>query len=220
MKVWDLPTRLFHWLLLAVLVTSYVSVQLADGPNSRFWMSLHLASGEAALALLLFRLIWGVLGSETARFANFLRSPTAALHHLATLRQREPDDQIGHNAAGGWMVIVLLLLLAVQVVTGLFSNDDGSTQGPLAAFVSQNTSDTLSRIHDFNINLLIAAAVLHVLAIIAYARLKGHRLLPPMITGKKRLPAATRAPRLAHPLLAWVIAGLAAAVAFAVSRLG
>jgi len=220
MKVWDLPTRLFHWLLLVVLVTSYVSVHLADGPHSRFWMNLHLASGETALGLLLFRLIWGVLGSETARFASFLRSPKLALHHLATLRQKEPDNQVGHNAAGGWMVVVMLLLIAVQVGTGLFSNDDGSTEGPLAGLVSKATSDLLSRIHDFNINLLIAAVALHVLAIIVYARLKGHRLLPPMITGKKRLPAATRAPRLAHPLLAWLAAALAAGVAFAVSRLG
>ena len=218
-KVWDLPTRLFHWVLVACFVVSYVSVSLADGRQTRLLMAIHFISGETALGLLVFRLIWGFLGSETARFASFLRSPAAALRHLAHLRAREPDDQIGHNAAGGWMVIVLLLLLCVQVGSGLFSNDDGTTEGPLAHFVSKNHSDLLSTIHSFNFNLLMAAVVLHLLAIAAYAVLKGHRLAPPMITGKKRLPAASRAPRMAHPLLAWLATAVAAAVAVIVAQM-
>lgn len=218
-KVWDLPTRLFHWVLVASFVVSYVSVTLADGPQIRLYMTIHFVSGEIVLGLLVFRLIWGILGSETARFASFLRSPAEALRHLAHLRVKEPDDQIGHNAAGGWMVVILLLLLCVQVGSGLFSNDDGTTEGPLAHFVSKDRSDLLSTIHSFTFNLLIAAVALHLAAIAAYAVLKGHRLAPPMITGKKRLPAAIRAPRMAHPLLAWLAAAAAAAAAVIVAQM-
>jgi cytochrome b len=219
-KVWDLPTRLFHWAMVACLAVSYVSVTLADGPHAATYMEVHIVSGEILLGLVVFRLIWGFLGSETARFAGFLRSPAAALRHLADMRVKEPDDQVGHNAAGGWMVIALLLLLALQIGSGLFSNNDSLTEGPLAQFVSKDNSDLLSTLHGFNFNLLVAALAVHLGAIALYAVLKGHRLTPPMITGKKRLPAATRAPRMAHPLLACLAAAAAAALALVVARLG
>ena len=103
-------------------------------------MELHFWSGYAIIALLLFRLVWGFVGSETARFSRFLRSPRAALHHLSRLHRREPDTEIGHNAAGGWMVLVLLGLVAVQVATGLFANDDIATEGPLYNHVSKERS--------------------------------------------------------------------------------
>ena len=212
MKVWDLATRLFHWLLLATFLTSYLSVTFADGPNAAPLMQIHLWSGEFALFLLVFRLIWGVVGSETSRFAQFLRSPMQALAHLRGLFVKSPDDQIGHNAAGGWMVVILLLLLTIQVGTGLFSNDDGTTQGPLAHFVGKPVSDQISDLHSFNFNLLMAAVLVHVVVIGLYARLKGQNLLAPMISGKKRLPAATRAPRLANPLLAVVVAAVSAGI--------
>ena len=219
-KVWDLPTRLFHWVLVACFVVSYVSVSLADGPSATVYMQVHFVSGEVVLGLLIFRLIWGILGSETARFASFLRSPAEALRHLSHLRVKEPDDQIGHNAAGGWMVVIVLILLFVQVGTGLFSNNDSLSEGPLAHFVAKDRSDLLSDIHSFSFNLLMAVVLLHVVAIVAYAVLKGHRLVPPMITGKKRLPAASRAPRMALPLLAWLVAAISVAVAVVVARLG
>ena len=198
MPVWDLPTRLFHWILPVLLIVSYVSVQ-------ENYMRVHLASGITVLALLVFRVIWGLVGSETARFSHFLHSPFAALRHLLHLARREPDTQIGHNAAGGWMVLVMLLILFAQVGTGLFANDDGATEGPLAKFVRKDTSDWLSKLHGINFDILLGAIVLHLLAIAAYAILKRHNLVRPMISGKKRLPAATPAPRMASPLLAAVL---------------
>ncbi len=219
LQVWDIATRLFHWLLVLVMFVSYFSVTFADGAYAGPLMKLHMISGESALGLLLFRLIWGVIGSDTARFGNFLHSPKAALHHLRSFRQRAPDLQVGHNAAGGWMVVIMLVLLASQIGSGLFSNDDGSSEGPLAHMVSKGTSDTLSLVHSLNFNLLLAAVVVHVLVIALYARIKGQNLVLPMLTGKKRLPAATPAPHIAHPLLAVLSVLIAAGLTWMITRL-
>jgi cytochrome b len=193
MPVWDIPTRLFHWLLPILVITSYVSVKTDR-------MEIHLLSGYAMAALLLFRLLWGLFGSDSARFARFLKSPFAALHHIGGLFRREPDSEPGHNAAGGWMVMLLLALLLVQVGTGLCANDDIVTEGPLAKYVGKALSDRLSGIHDFNFNLLAAAAALHIAVVCVYAIFKRQNLVRPMITGRKRLPGAIRAPRMVHPL--------------------
>ena len=129
-------------------------------------MELHFLSGYSIIALLLFRLAWGFVGSETARFSHFLKSPLAALRHLAHLHRREPDTAIGHNAAGGWMVLVMLALLAVQVATGLCANDDGDTEGPLFNYVGKDRSDWLSHIHAVNFTLIQIAVLLHIVAIL------------------------------------------------------
>lgn len=219
MRVWDGATRLFHWTIVLVVVLSYVSITLADGPNAGLWMKIHVISGETMLGLLLFRIIWGVIGSDTSRFSRFLRSPLAALRHLAHFGRREPNTVVGHNEAGGWMVVVLLLLLAAQVVTGLFANDDGATEGPLMKFVSKDLSDQLSGLHGLNFNILIGAIALHVVAVFAYLAIKRQNLIRPMITGKKRLPATTQAPRMASPWLAAITLIIAAGVTVLISRL-
>jgi cytochrome b len=127
------------------------------------------------------------------------------------LHRPEQDTQIGHNAAGGWMVLVMLVLLAVQVATGLCANDDISAQGPLADYVGKDWSDWLTHIHAVNFELIELAIGLHIIAIAAYAALKRQDLLRPMITGRKRLPATTPPPKLASPLLAIALFGMAAA---------
>jgi cytochrome b len=195
MRIWDLPTRLFHWVLVVLIFAAWLSAE-------RGWMQVHVVCGLTMLTLLLYRLIWGMIGSDTARFSHFLKGPSAALGHLRYLLRREPDIEVGHNAAGGWMVIVMLALLCVQVGTGLCSNDDVLVEGPLAKFAGKDRSDWLTHIHHVNFTLIEIAIALHVLSIITYRVLKGQNLLLPMITGKKRLPGATRAPRLMHPILA------------------
>lgn len=201
-KVWDLPVRLFHWaivlLILAAWVTQYVNR-----------MDIHIWIGEWILTLLLFRLVWGFIGSDTARFVRFARSPAAALRHLRHIRRREPDTEIGHNAAGGWMVLVMLALIGVQTGTGLFSNDDGDTEGPLMHLVGKERSDWLSHIHYLNFNAIEAVIVLHLLAILAYAVLKRQNLVGPMLTGKKSMPADAVAPRLVNPVWALVVLAVA-----------
>ncbi len=205
MRVWDAPTRLFHWAIVFLLGLSWLT-------ESRGWMELHFLSGYSVIALLLFRVAWGFVGSETARFSQFVRSPVAALRHLAHLRRREPDTEIGHNAAGGWMVLMMLALLAVQAATGLCANDDGDTEGPLFAYVGKDWSDWLSHIHAVNFKLIKVAVVAHIAAILAYAVLKRHDLVRPMITGRKHLPDAMTPPALVSPLRAIVLLAVAAGI--------
>jgi len=203
MRVWDAPIRLFHWAIVLLVAASYVSAKTGA-------IRLHFITGYAIMALLLFRVVWGFVGSDTARFRNFLTSPVKAFAHLAQFGRREVDNQVGHNAAGGWMVLLMLLLLAVQVGLGLFSSDDIASEGPLAKYVSDDASELATHYHSLNFNLILGVIGLHVLAIIAYAVVKRHDLVRPMITGKKRMPAAMRPPRMASPLLALLVLACAA----------
>jgi cytochrome b len=207
MPIWDLPTRVFHWTLVVVLFTSWLSARMD-------WMRLPVFCGCTVLTLLLFRSVWGFIGSDTARFSRFLKTPFAAVRHLLHLARREPDTEVGHNAAGGWMVIVMLAILVVQVATGLCANDDVLTEGPLARIVGKDRSDWLTHIHSVNFTLIEIVVAAHVLAIVTYRLLKGHNLLWPMITGKKRLPGATPAPRMMHPIVGLAVLGLAALAVF------
>lgn len=209
MRVWDAPTRLFHWTLMVGVVTCYVSVKL----NA---MTLHMISGETVLALLLFRLVWGVIGSDTARFAHFIRNPLHGLTHLASFTRKGPDTQVGHNEAGGWMVVAMLALLLTQAATGLFANDaDSFIAGPLAKLISEDAGLSALHLHDLNFNFVKIVVLLHIAAIIAYAVVRKHNLVPPMITGKKRLPAATRAPRMVSPVLGGVVFAVCGALVWA-----
>ncbi len=211
-RVWDVPTRLFHWAIVILVGFSWLCAE-------RSWMDWHVLSGYTIFALLLFRVAWGFVGSDTARFTRFLASPLAAVRHLMHLTRREPDHEVGHNAAGGWMVLVMLLLLAVQVGTGLFSNDDILTQGPLADRVDKSTSDWLSHVHSINFKLIEIAVAAHILAVLTYAVLKRHDLVRPMVTGRKQLPADMPAPRMASLWLAALLVVVAAgAVAWVVYR--
>jgi cytochrome b len=209
MRVWDLPVRLFHWSIVVLIAVSYVTYQFDR-------MDLHRLSGYTILTLLLFRLAWGFVGSDTARFSAFLRSPVAGLRHLAKFGRQGPDTQVGHNEAGGWMVLAMLALLGFQAVSGLFANDDSFFEGPLTNLVSKATSDRITGLHALSFNLIEVVIVLHVVALLAYYVVKRHNLVTPMITGKKRLPAATVAPRMASTMLAAVLLAMSAGVVWAV----
>ena len=204
--VWDLPTRLFHWLTVVLVLAAYVTERLNC-------MTFHARAGTVLLALLLFRLAWGFLGSDTARFAHFLASPRAALHHLAHLFRREPDAQIGHNPAGGWMVLLLLALLLAEVLTGIVDNNDIADAGPLTELMPAQLADAISDLHSLLWDALLAAMALHLAAIATYAATKGHRLLRPMLTGRKQLPAPATSPRVASSLLALAVLAASAVAA-------
>jgi cytochrome b len=210
MRVWDLPIRLFHWCIVVLIATSYLTYRFDR-------IEWHKLSGMLILTLLLFRLAWGFVGSDTARFTAFLKSPIAGLRHIAAFGRREPDTQVGHNEAGGWMVLALLGLLLFQAVSGLFANDDSTFEAPLFHLVGKATSDSITGWHAFSFKLIEAAIVLHILAIVAYAVVKRHDLVRPMITGKKKLPAATPAPRMRSPLLAAVLLVLSFGIVWAVT---
>lgn len=212
MPIWDLPIRLFHWLLVVLIGFMWLSAE-------KGWLEWHMWSGYAILSLLVFRVIWGFVGSDTARFLYFLKSPIEALRHLSHITKREPDTEVGHNAAGGWMVLGLLALLLAQVVTGMASNDDVSIEGPLVGLVGKSWSDWMTGQHHRLFTLIQIAVALHVLAIITYAVLKRHDLVRPMITGKKRMPGAMAAPRMMSSKLALVIWIAVAVLVFVVVKL-
>jgi cytochrome b len=212
-RIWDPWVRVTHWAIAALLVLS-----VASGIRGDF--DAHFRVGYALLALVLFRIAWGVVGSDSARFARFLKGPRAALHHLAEFRTRAPETTPGHNAAGGWAVVLLLGLLLAQAVTGLMANDAIFTFGPLARLVGPAVSDAATSLHIRVWIVLLAVVALHIAAVFAYAILRRTDLIGAMITGRKRLPAATAAPRMGSALLALALMAAASAAVWGISRLG
>ena len=178
--VWDLPTRLFHWLLVLLIIISFVTAKM--GGNA---MQYHEWSGFAILALLLFRLAWGIVGSRESRFTTFVKSPAAVWRYAAKLVHRDSPRSLGHNPLGGWSILAMLVSLFVQVGTGLFANDDILFQGPLYHWVSKETSNWLTRIHLLNKYVIIVLVVTHICAVLFYLLAKRENLLKPMITGTK-----------------------------------
>ena len=202
--VWDLPTRLFHWLLLICVILSFATGNI--GGNV---MEYHLLSGYAIFVLLIFRLAWGLVGSRTARFSSFVKGPASILAHLAVLLQKKTETPyLGHNPLGGWSIVAMLLVLFVQVITGLFANDDILTEGPLYAWVSKETSDLLTWGHLINRYLLVVLIAVHIFAVFFYFFFKHENLIGPMITGMKRWHAAVETTAGSN-LLAAAIFGLA-----------
>ena len=211
--VWDLPTRLFHWTLVLAVAGCWWTGE--RGP-----VETHALFGYAVLALLLFRLGWGLVGSETARFSSFVRGPRAALGHLGHLIRRGPlDHPVGHNAVGGYAVILLLLMLSIVAVSGLFLYDDEIYWAPLNAWVSEETAELLHEVHHEGFELLLALIAIHVLAVIFYFAVKRLDLIRPMLTGRANLPVDTVPPRIAPIALALFIALAAAASVWALVTL-
>jgi len=208
--VWDAPTRLFHWLLVVLIATSWTTGSLGGD-----WLRYHFWSGYAILTLVLFRIVWGIVGGTHARFAGFLRGIPSALHHLRELLRPGPTGDIGHNAIGGWMVVALLLVLLVQTGTGLFADDDIVTTGPLGDLVSSALRARLTTIHRYNFEVIELLAFIHIAAVLAYLVVKRQNLVGAMITGRKRgLPPTTMDAARRHPALAAaVLLGAAAVVA-------
>lgn len=177
-QVWDLPLRIFHWLLalcvLAAIVTGEIGGNLID------W---HGRIGVLIMGLLVFRIIWGFVGPTHARFASFFPTPAKIAAYLKGRWQG-----LGHNPLGALSVFALLGVLATLVGAGLFANDDIAFQGPLFSLVSKSLSDKLSGVHAWAFNVLAVLLVLHIAAIIYYARVKKHNLVVPMLTGKVAVP--------------------------------
>jgi cytochrome b len=178
-KVWDLPTRIFHWLLALCVGAALVTGQI--GGNAIDW---HARIGLIIVGLIAFRLTWGIVGSTYARFSTFLPTPSAIRAYL-----RGEWRGLGHNPFGALSVLALLAFIALQVGTGLFANDDIAFTGPLFSHISKDLSDRLAGIHGLTSKLLIALIVLHLAAIAFYAHIKKDNLVKPMLTGHKELAA-------------------------------
>ncbi|MBS0543715.1 MAG: cytochrome b/b6 domain-containing protein [Proteobacteria bacterium] len=201
-RVWDLPTRIFHWTLVVLVVAAFVTGWI--GGNLIDW---HGRAGLGICGLLAFRLVWGFVGSTYARFADFVPGPAHIWAHI-----RGEWNGLGHNPFGALSVLALLLLLAFQVGSGLVSNDDIAFEGPLYALIGKDTSDWLTSLHRQNFWVLIAFVTLHVLAILYYAHAKKDNLVKPMITGVKTVSDPEAKAARGGGALAFVLA-LAVAVA-------
>ena len=199
-KLWDLPTRVFHWLLTILIVAAIVT-----GKNGGSAIEWHGRIGLAILGLIVFRIAWGLVGSSHARFANFVPTPSSLRAYLCGRW-----TGVGHNPLGALSVIGLLALIAIQAVSGTFSNDDIAFQGPLVSLIDKSMSDWLTGIHKFSINMLIALIALHLGAIAFYARVKRDNLVKPMITGWKEVPPNQGKSATGGGLIAFVIALLIA----------
>jgi cytochrome b len=197
-RIWDLPVRLFHWMLVLLFLFSLLSGKMKGN-----WMEWHMYSGYAILALVLFRIVWGFIGSTPARFASFLAGPVSALQFGKKLLSRSPAHVAGHNPLGGWMVVLLLLSLLVQASTGLVANDDIATEGPLYKFVSKELSDRLTTIHYYNFNVICALVLAHIAAVFFHVIAKKEDLLRGMFTGYRQLDANTEIPA-ARFVSAWL----------------
>jgi cytochrome b len=185
-RVWDLPTRLFHWALVFCVAGSLVSVNL--GGNAVGW---HFRFGYAILALLLFRFAWAFAGPRYARVESFPPNPAAALRYL----RGQGDHGPGHSPLAAFSVYALLLALAVQAGTGLFANDAIMWDGPLKNLVSNATSDALTRLHKLNRFVVIGLVLLHLAAIAFYTFVKRRRLVAAMITGDAEVASTARPAR-------------------------
>lgn len=209
-RIWDLPTRLFHWALVVCVVGAVASAKI--GGNAMVW---HMRLGYAILALLLFRAVWGLIGGRWSRFANFIYGPAAYLRYLRGRPGAEDRFEIGHNPLGALSVLLMLGWLAVQVGSGLIADDEIATTGPLVRFVTMETSLAWTSHHkELGQAGVFALVALHLAAIVFY-RLRGKNLVLPMLTGDKALTAQVPASRdtvLTRGLALLVMAAAAVAV--------
>jgi len=182
--VWDLPTRLCHWLLVAATTGAYFT-----GENGGNWLIWHERLGLVIVGLIAFRITWGFAGSTYARFANFVRGPAAIKAYLAGQWQG-----LGHNPLGALAVLGLLALVALQLGSGLFAqNDDTGFAGPFYALVSEHLGDIATRLHHKIFDLLAVLVGLHIAAIAFYTRVKKNNLVKTMLVGHKEVSAGESA---------------------------
>jgi cytochrome b len=175
--VWDLPLRVTHWLLVLTVAGAWATHYAGTE-----WFEWHERLGYATLVLVAFRVAWGFVGTRHARFANFLRGPAAI---IAYVRGKAGAEPAGHNPLGAVSVVAMLAALLFQASTGLFANDEIANAGPFYGWISQETSNRLTGLHEANSDLLLILLALHVAAIVWYAFVRRRRLVPAMVTGRK-----------------------------------
>jgi cytochrome b len=182
-RVWDWPIRLFHWLLVILIAAAWWTGENED-------LTWHYRIGFSVLVLIAFRLVWGIIGSSTARFATFVRGPRAIFSYL----RGSAPYAVGHNPLGALSVLALLALTAMVVGLGLFATDeDGIDPGPLSHLVSEEAAEVAQELHELSFNLLLVLIAIHLAAILYYALFKRDNLLGPMVSGRRDVPEGTRA---------------------------
>ncbi len=183
-RVWDVPTRLVHWLFVVLVGVSWWTAETGR-------LEWHRWSGYAVLGVLLFRIYWGFFGSSTARFGRFVHGPRGVLDYM----RGRWTPAAGHNPLGSWSVVALIVLLLVQVGLGLFAVDvDGIESGPLSMYVDFDTGRTCAGLHNLIFKILQIVILVHVLAVLFYLVFKKENLIGAMVTGKRRYSVEGIAP--------------------------
>jgi cytochrome b len=183
--VWDFPTRLFHWLLVATLVSQYLTVEVLD--NAIQW---HFYGGYLMMGLLIFRLLWGIMGAYYARFSSFVVAPSTALSYAKTLNSPHYRSHIGHNPMGAYSVLFVLTVLLSQTFSGLFVSDDIFSSGPYHSAVSASTQDVMSWLHHNMFNAIWLFLILHIGAMIFYKLKMKQDLVKSMLKGYKEVDSS------------------------------
>ncbi|GAB2905622.1 cytochrome b/b6 domain-containing protein [Uliginosibacterium flavum] len=181
-KLWDLPLRLFHWALLICVAGAIASIEIGEN------VEVHQYFGYAILSLLIFRVIWGVVGGSHARFVSFIRGPGTVLDYLKRMKEHK-GPSIGHNPLGALSVLGMLAALFVQATSGLFLTDEIMFEAPLFKYISGATASLLAEIHEINAAIIFTLIGLHLAAILFYRFIKRENLITPMVTGNKEVPA-------------------------------
>lgn len=181
-RVWSLPLRVFHWGLVLSVTIGWLLGEF--GPIDRVW---HMRLGYATGALVLFRIALSFTGGPETSLRSLIVTPRALIDYVKHLRDRAPSDWHGHNPLGGLSVLAMLAALSVQVVTGLFSDDEIFASGPLASSVTSRTASMLTGIHDITAKVVLVLVLTHVAAVVFYLIWKRENLVRPMITGWKRV---------------------------------
>ncbi|PPD10060.1 MAG: cytochrome B [Methylocystis sp.] len=212
-KVWDWPTRFFHWSLVIAFVGAFVTNKLGAS-----YFTYHLWCGYAVIILVVFRIVWGFAGTRHARFASFVQGPLGVLHYVSAAGRGLRTRYAGHNPLGGLMVLTLLFALGTQATLGLFGNDEIFNAGPLASLVSKQASLALTSLHRKMFYLIAAAVGLHIVAVIAHVVLKREPLIRAMFTGAKPIDLVgpeEAIPSSKGPLAAFLLIIIAATLAAA-----
>lgn len=202
-RVWDRPTRIFHWLLVILFVVCFIS-----GRQERF--DIHIVAGQALLVLVVARVLWGLVGSETSRLRRLVHSPAEIVAYLRVVFRRKPDRHAGHNPLGGLSVLAMLAALLAQAGLGLFAADvDGLHEGPLSFLVTYDLAREAAELHGLVVDILLVLVGLHLAAIVFHLLYKRENLTGPMVTGRANVAEKFEAPRLAPDSRALLVLAVA-----------
>lgn len=230
-KLWDVPTRLFHWALVLLVLVSYLTGEIGGfdftmpgSGNMVANMNIHIWSGLSILTLLIFRIVWGLIGSTSSRFSDFVKGPGAIIDYLKGITKRSVAFVAGHNPAGGAVVALMLILLLAQASTGLFAKEDDffGLAGPLNGMVSEETAKEITEIHESVWEIIEIVILAHIAANVFYWLVLKHNLILPMLTGRAEAPPGSAAPALkfASNFTALIVFAVAVAIVLWIKRFG
>jgi cytochrome b len=183
--VWDIPVRLFHWLLVLCLFGQWLTAEVLEDA-----MDIHFYIGYFTLGLIIFRLIWGFIGTKYAKFSSFISGPKAVISYLRSLASKHHHFTTGHNPLGGLLLPAVLILVGLQAISGLFTSDDIVSAGPYYDSASSGVQKVMQWLHHNIFDVLLGLVVIHLLAIAWYRWALKHDLITPMLTGHKVLEAS------------------------------